>query len=112
MMTLRENDLLLFNTRMKTALFSIKLATFFSSEDIIMNLKCFFFFQSYRISHSHPTHYIATAASQLPSQSQPPPRIPNSSPQYLVTSPPAPAHVRFQSPYQAAPSQTAGFYHH
>lgn len=67
---------------------------------------------SYRISHSHPTHYIATAAPQLPSPSQPPPRIPNSSPQYLVTSPSAPAHVRFQSPYQAAPSQTAGFYHH
>jgi len=68
--------------------------------------------QNYRISHSHPPHYIATAAPQLPSPSQPASRIPNSSPQYLVTSPSAPAHVRFQSPYQATPSQTAGFYHH
>ncbi|KAL9959424.1 hypothetical protein ACROYT_G032747 [Oculina patagonica] len=67
---------------------------------------------NYRISHSHPPLYITTAAPQLPSPSHPPARLPSNSPQYLVTSPSAPAHVRFQSPYQAAPSQTAGFYHH
>lgn len=67
---------------------------------------------NYRISHSQQPMYLATAAPQLTSPSQPPTRLPSSSPQYLVTSPSAPAHVRFQPPYQAAPSQTAGFYHH
>lgn len=68
---------------------------------------------NYRIGHSHhhPV-YISPAAPQLSSPSQPPPRLPSSSPQFLVTSPSGPAHVRYQSPYQAAPSQTAGFFRH
>lgn len=67
---------------------------------------------NYRISHSQQPLYLTTAAPQLTSPSQPPTRLPSNSPQYLVTSPSTPAHVRFQPPYQAAPSQTAGFYHH
>ncbi|KAK2571082.1 Inactive histone-lysine N-methyltransferase 2E [Acropora cervicornis] len=66
---------------------------------------------NHRIGHP-PVYVSQQAAHQLSSPSQPPPRLPSNSPKYLVTSPSGSAHVRFQSPYQGSPSQTAGFFHH
>ena len=66
-------------------------------------------FQNHRVRHP-PVYVSQQAAHQLSSPSQPPLRLPNDSPKYLVTSPGS-AHVRFQSPYQGSPSQTAGFFH-
>lgn len=61
----------------------------------------------------HPPVYISQqSAQQLPSSSQPLQRLPSNSPKFLVTSPSGPAHVRYQSPFQGSPSQTAGFFHH